>query len=324
MEHFRRVARVWFSFMGWLRAEPSPAIAYAAELEAWESFLRSEAQLAERTISDYRWWIEVFLRWLFQEKLPLRRLTLTGVDRFTKHLASRGLGRVTLAKAATVLRRFLSYAFDRERCRRDLSESVLSPRLFRHESLPTGPAWPDVRRLIAATKGSSQPLLRNRAILLLLAVYGLRSGEVRGLCLEDIHWRRHILRVHRSKIARVQEYPLTATLSRTVKAYLKNGRPDSTRPEVFLTLHAPFRPLSAGAIYDLTRSLMDRLGIASSKRGPHALRHACATHLLNHGFSLKKVGDHLGHRSLSATQIYAKVDLDGLRAVADFDLGGLL
>jgi site-specific recombinase XerD len=69
---------------------------------------------------------------------------------------------------------------------------------------------------------------------------------------------------------------------------------------------------------------MDRLGIASSKRGPHALRHACATHLLNHGFSLKKVGDHLGHRSLSATQIYAKVDLDGLRAVADFDLGGLL
>ena len=75
---------------------------------------------------------------------------------------------------------------------------------------------------------------------------------------------------------------------------------------------------------DLIHSLMARLEINSPKRGPHALRHACATYLLNQGFSLKKVGDHLGHRSLSATQIYAKVDVKGLRAVADFDLGGLV
>jgi len=54
------------------------------------------------------------------------------------------------------------------------------------------------------------------------------------------------------------------------------------------------------------------------------LRHACASFLLNGGLSLKEVGDHLGHRHLSATQIYAKVDLAGLRTVATFDLGGLL
>lgn len=322
--HFQQVACTWCSFMGWLEAKPSPALAYAPELEAWQSFLRSEAGLAERTISNYGWWIRVFLRWLSQEKMPLRRLTLTRLDRFTQHLASRGLGRVSLANGASVLRRFLSYVFDREWCERDLSGSVLSPRLFRYENLPTGPAWPDVQRLIAATQGSSQQRLRNRAILWLLAVYGLRSGEVRGLRLEDLDWDRQILRVRRSKTARVQEYPLTPTLRRTLERYLKKGRPQSACPEVFLTLHAPFHSLSAGAIYDLTCSLMERLGITSSKRGPHALRHACATYLLNQGFSLKKVGDHLGHRSLSATQIYAKVDLNGLRAVADFDLGGLL
>jgi len=323
-EHFLQVACAWCSFLGRLKAEPAPPIPYAAQLEAWRSFLQSEAQLAERTISDYCWWVGIFLQWLLQEKLPLWRLTLTEVDRFTKHLASRGLSRVSLAKAATVLRRFFSYAFEQECCRRDISGSVLSPRLFRHESLSTGPAWPDVQRLIAATKGSSRCELRNRAILLLLAVYGLRSGEVRSLCLEDLDWTRRILRVRRSKTARVQEYPLTPTMSRTLARYLKKGRPDNTCPEVFLTLHAPFRPLSASAVYDLTRSLMERLEIISSKRGPHALRHACATYLLNQGFSLKKVGDHLGHRSLSATQIYAKVDLNGLRAVAAFDLGGLL
>ena len=323
-EHFRQVAFDWHSFMGTLKTNLPPRAAYTSKLEAWISFLQVEEQLAQRTISAYRWWINEFLKWLQKENLPLRCLTLTGVDRFTKYLASRGLSRITLAKTATVLRRFLRYAFVQEWCYRDLSECILSPRLFRYESLPMGPAWPDIQRMIDSAEGSSKWALRNRAILFLLAVYGLRSGEVRGLCLEDLDWVRCTLRVRRSKNARVQEYPFTPTLKRTLQQYLKKGRPESHCPEVFLTLHAPFRPLSAGAVYDLTASLMEKLKITSSRRGPHALRHACATNLLNHGFSLKQVGDHLGHRSLSATQIYAKVDLNGLREVADFDLGGLL
>jgi len=64
------------------------------------------------------------------------------------------------------------------------------------------------------------------------------------------------------------------------------------------------------------------LGIADY--GPHSLRHACATRLINQGVSLKEIGDQLGHRDLDTIRIYAKVDLTGLRTVADFDLGGLL
>ena len=192
--HFQQVASAWYSFLGQLKAPPSPSIRYAAELEAWRLFLRSEAQRAECTILDYGWWIRRFLQWLQQEKLLLRRLTVRGVDQFTQYLASRGLSRVSLAKAATVLRCFLRYASEQQWCRRELSGSVLSPRLFRFENLPTGPSWPEVQRLVAATQGSSRPQLRNRAILLLLAVYGLRSGEVRGLCLGDLDWDRRILR----------------------------------------------------------------------------------------------------------------------------------
>ena len=65
------------------------------------------------------------------------------------------------------------------------------------------------------------------------------------------------------------------------------------------------------------------LGIHVPRRGPHSLRHACAGRLVAEGFSLKEIGDHLGHRSAYATRIYAKVDLVGLREVANFDLGGL-
>ena len=70
-------------------------------------------------------------------------------------------------------------------------------------------------------------------------------------------------------------------------------------------------------------SRLKRLGITGKRRGPHALRHAAAQHLLDQGLSMKEVGDYLGHRSVSATSVYAKVQLDVLREVADIDLEGL-
>jgi site-specific recombinase XerD len=66
------------------------------------------------------------------------------------------------------------------------------------------------------------------------------------------------------------------------------------------------------------------LGIHAPHIGPHSLRHACAAHLVVEGFSIKEIGDHLGHRCSAATRIYAKVDLPSLREVAIFDLGGLI
>jgi site-specific recombinase XerD len=322
-QRFAQGACAWFSFLGWLKDTSPPQPPYLSQLRAWAAFMHSEG-LSERTVDNYGWWINSFLQWLKEEELPLRQVTMAVMDRFMRHLSSKPLSRVTLATAAKVLRRFAHYAYEQGWWKRDLAPVILSPRLFRHEDLPLGPAWTDVRRLVTASEGATPLSLRNRAILLLLAVYGLRSGEVRGLHLEDIDWTRRILLVRRSKTARVQELPLTSATGKAIRRYLKEVRPQCARKELFLTCHAPFRRLSAGALYHLTSSLLRRLDIANPKRGPHALRHANATYLLNHGFSLKAVGDHLGHRSLSTTRIYAKVDLVGLRAVAAFDLGGLL
>ena len=101
------------------------------------------------------------------------------------------------------------------------------------------------------------------------------------------------------------------------------GAPRCAQREIFLTFKAPFRRLSQGAIYHLVSTRLGTLGIHAPRSGPHSLRHACAGHLVAERFSLKEIGDHLGHRSASATRIYAKVDLAGLREVANFDLGGL-
>jgi site-specific recombinase XerD len=322
-QRFEQTAYAWYSFLGWLNNPVPPEPAYACQQNAWAAFLLAEG-LSERTAYNYCWWIDRFLQWVKQQAVPLRQVSLAVVDRFLRHLSAKSLSRVSLATAAKVLRRFASYAHTQGWWPRDWAPAILSPRLFRHEDLPLGPAWTEVGRLLAANEGDTFLQRRNRAILLLLAVYGLRSGEVRGLRLEDVDWTRRILRVRRSKTSRVQEYPLTRNTRQAIQRYLKSARPPCARPELFLTCRAPFRPLSAGALYHLTSAGFKRLDIASPKRGPHALRHASATYLLNHGVSLKAVGDHLGHRSLSTTRVYAKVDLVGLRTVAAFDLGGLL
>jgi site-specific recombinase XerD len=117
---------------------------------------------------------------------------------------------------------------------------------------------------------------------------------------------------------------LVHSVGDAILRYLQQVRPRCARREIFLTLKSPFRPLSAGALYHLVSSRLFALGIESPCHGPHSLRHACAGHLVGEGFSLKEVGDHLGHRSAYATRAYTKVDLAGLREVGNFDLGGLL
>ncbi len=320
---FVQTATAWLGFLGRLATSTPPPLHFAAQWEEWAAFLRQSEGLRTATVANYGWWIRKFLTWLDDRPTPLIRVQIASVDSFLQDLASQGLSRVSLATAAKALRRFFRFAWQRGWCRRNLAPAILSPRLYRYEDLPAGPAWADVLRLITSTGGGELRDLRSHAMLRLLAIYGLRSGEVRGLLLEDIDWRRNLLRVRRGKSTRVQIYPITRATRQALRRY-REARPNSERPEFFLSLQAPFRPLSAGALYHVIQALFERWDVQSSKRGAHALRHACATHLLAEGLSLKEIGDHLGHRNAESTRLYAKVDGVALRAVADWDLGGVI
>ena len=110
-----------------------------------------------------------------------------------------GYARLSVRAYAASLRSFLRYAESRGWCTRGLAALVVSPRVYQHENLPVGPSWSDVQRLVATTEGSRPKDIRDRAILLLLAVYALRSGEVRALRLEDLDWEKGLLFVPRAK-----------------------------------------------------------------------------------------------------------------------------
>lgn len=172
------------------------------------------------------------------------------------------------------------------------------------------------------TEGDRPLDIRDRAILMLFAIYGLRRGEVGHLRLSDFDWERELLSVVCSKNRRERLYPLIYPVGNAVLRYLKEVRPRSPHQEVFLTLLHPIRPLHTSVSHAVSRRLR-RLGVVLPHYGPHALRHACAAHMLARGMTLKEIGDHLGHQKPDTTRIYAKVDLAGLRMVANFDLGGL-
>jgi site-specific recombinase XerD len=320
---FVQTATNWLRFLGCLE-EPQPKIApFADRLADFAAYQRDERGLSPATIRGQGWQVEKFLIWLGEQNRSFDDVSLQDTDAFLAHHGKRGWGRVSVSTSAKALRAFFRHAAIRGWCSASIASGIDGPRLFRHEGLPAGPPWPDVQRLIASTSGDSARDIRDRAILMLLATYGFRSGEVAGLSLEDLHWESEIISISRPKPRRAQEYPLVNQAGEAILRYLQQVRPRCARREIFLTLKAPFRRLSQGALYHLVSTRLGTLGIRVPRRGPHSLRHACAGRLVAEGFSLKEIGDHLGHRRAEATRIYAKVDLVGLREVANFDLGGL-
>lgn len=323
---FVQIATAWLRFIDRLvelpRAEPD---GFSADVEDFSTYLRDERGLSPSTVQNRRWHVERFLQTVNPSKASTAQITIADIDTFLGLKGKEGWCRVSVASSAGALRAFFRYAEKRGWCRQGLAAAIDAPRLFKQEGLPSGPAWGDVQRLVASTGGANPRDIRDHAILMLFAVYGLRSGEVRQLRLEDLDWANEVITVERPKQRRTQYYPLVTSVGDAVLQYLKHARPHCRRRELFLTLKAPIRPLSPGGMYNVVSSRLERLGIQiPNHHGPHCLRHACASHLVAAGLSLKEIGDHLGHRSAYATRIYAKVDLTGLREVADFDLRGLI
>jgi integrase/recombinase XerD len=317
-------AKKWLQFLGRLRSSTTP-VPYAHLINGFCDHLICDRGLAQSTVRVHRWYITQFLERFCEEECSFDSICIRDIDAaITRKGEQDSNSRVSIAHYVGVLRVFFRYAEQRGWCSRGLAAAIMCPRVFADEGLPKGPSWEDVRRLLAATEGGHPKSIRDRAIVMLFVVYGLRVGDVQALRLEDVDWERELICIRRPKSRSQQLYPLSYTVGDAILRYLKEIRPRTRRRELFLTLRAPIAPIGAGALYDLVSDRLVALGISLKHHGPHALRHACASRLLAEGLSMKEIGDHLGHRKPDTTRVYAKVDLTNLRLVADFDLGGVL
>jgi site-specific recombinase XerD len=316
------IGRPWLRYLGWWRV-PTVELRFQGHLDRYVAWMRDERGFTSSTVVQWRSKIRDFLQWFERADRPFSALDLNDLDVYFVTEGARRWSRVSTAGIAAALRVFLRYMASCGECDPRVGEGLRGPRLYAQESLPSGPAWTDVNRLLAHAGGELPADVRDRAILMLLAVYGMRSGEVRSLRLDQIDWRGRVIRIFRLKRRQPQVYPLLASVAEAVARYIDSVRPKADHPEIFLGLLAPHRPLSSGAMSALVRNRFQALDIQAQHRGPHALRHACAAQLVAEGLSIKEIGDHLGHRTTRATGTYAKIDLSALREVADFDLGDL-
>ena len=319
-------ATQWFAFMGRPRLEAPREGVFAKQLSAFETYMREERGLSNMTIQTRHEQLRPFLHALesVRHLISLEQIAPRHIDRYFIEQSHNGWGRASLSTLAGTLRSFFHYAETQHWCPRGIAAAIDAPTLYAQESLPRGPDWSQVQTLIASIRGDDPVSIRDRAVVLLLAIYGLRRGEVAALRLEDLDFENELIRITRPKQRRTQQYPLIGAVGNALVQYLQQARPRCSCRAVFLAIKGPRRALSASSISAIVRWRLRALGARGIPCGAHGLRHAVARHLLGKGFSFKQIGDQLGHRRAASTSVYAKVDLKGLRQVAEFSLGRLV
>lgn len=280
----------------------------------YEEYLRKERGLSPLT--GYRHWF--VLRRFLGERFgdgPIRLGELRP-DHVTHCLLRHAPRRRGIQLHVSALRSFLRFLFQEGDTDRDLSAAVPTVRRWRLVDVPKYLKAAEVDALLASCDRTSPGGRRNYAVLLLLARLGLRAGEVVRLELGDLDWRAGELTV-RGKGSVHDRLPLPRDVGGALVAYLRADRPACPTRRVFLRMKAPHRGFNhPSTVSTIVRRALERAGLTPPIKGAHLLRHSLATGLLRHGASLAEIGEVLRHRAPNTTEIYAKVDLDGLRALA--------
>jgi site-specific recombinase XerD len=296
-----------------LRADESPLEALRRR---YANYLEKERGLAAVTVVGY--W--PFIRRLLVERfgdgpIPVRELVPDDIARFLLRHARSGSPKVAKLMV-TALRSFSRFLF-----RHGLTESDLAG------AIPTVPEWrlaevpkylepEEVERVVRACQRDTAVARRDFAIVLLLARLGLRASEVIALELDDIDWRAGVLNV-RGKGGSHDSLPLPAEVGEALANYLRHHRPPCTTRRLFIRTRAPHRGFAhPSSISTIVCRALKRAGLHPASMGAHVLRHSLATGMLRSGASLDEIGEVLRHRAANSTEIYAKVDVRGLRSLA--------
>jgi site-specific recombinase XerD len=309
----------------WPPAEPPANDCERFQREVCDGYGRwlTEVQgLSQETLKKNGAAARLFLRWLGgrADRESLDSLSVTDIDAYLEWRMP-GLRRATRYGVSDCLRSLLRYLKFAGFLSGDLSFAVSGPVRYQFEEIPRSFTEQQVEKILEVTRRDRRPAgLRDYAILMLLATYGLRAGEVVRLRLEDINWRGERLRVRQSKTGVESWLPLMAPVGEALLEYLQHGRPKTEWREVFLRVHAPIGPFSRGGSVDTSviNCRLKQAGIETKGRrhGSHAFRFARAASLMDAAVPLKSIGDLLGHQSASSTAIYLRLPTEALRAIS--------
>lgn len=300
--------------VGVYRTPPCPATTAEQIADTFRQYLADERGLGAETAGNYVRVAHGFFASLDPGGVDEARLAEITAEEVTGFVLARS-PELSVAAMQTVvcgLRALLGYLFTSGLTDRPLAAAVPTV-ARRREELPRGLPPDHVGRLLRGCDRGTPVGIRDFAILTVLARLGLRANEVAELRLDDIDWTAGQVRI-RGKGPRIDCLPLPADVGEALVDYLTQVRPTCADRRVFIRSCAPHRGLTRQAIGGLVRAASVRAGLPV--HGPHRLRHTVATDLLRRGAPLTEIAQLLRHRTIGTVVIYAKVDLDSLRELA--------
>jgi integrase len=239
--------------------------------------MRDERGLTSETVRAWESRARMFLNWFGTFGRKFLDLHPTDIDRSFVSEGAQRWCRVSCSHMATALRVFLRYAAAQGACDPRLADTIRGPRIYEQESLPFAPRWPDVQKVLADTLTDAPEDVRDRAILMLLAIYGLRHGEVATLRLDQLDWQHRIIRPFRLQRRQTQMYPLVPSVAESLARYIDTVRPRTLHQEIFIGLHSPQRPLTPNGIHNVViRRLPVRGRKSRGRRSGWRSRHSRA------------------------------------------------
>ncbi|AGB73210.1 MULTISPECIES: site-specific integrase [Rhizobium] len=287
-------------------------------LGSLELYLLRQRGLSPRSVKHVLGFAVRFLAHRFGDTmLDLAALSARDVIAFMEHVVARKTP-YRDKTLSTHLRCFFQYLFAQGLTTTNLSLCV--PRVHKPwgERLPRYLSPDEVEAVLASVATHPRRGARDYAMLLLMARLGIRAPEVMAIQLDDIDWRAGELLV-RGKGQRHDRLPIPPDVGEAISRYLREERTSTTTRTLFVSHRAPNRPFKDSQIINsILREAFAITGVKPSTPyvGSHVLRHSLATNLVRAGASLEEIGDLLRHRSRATTMIYAKLDTDGLRTIA--------
>ncbi len=284
--------------------------------------LEQERGLSQATLHNYLPVIHCFLTERFgSDAVVLNELDASDVTQFVLRYARtkscRGAQLMTSA-----LRGFFRFLYFRGDIDSDLASSVPTVADWKMSELPKSLEPEEVERLLQNCDRCTAIGQRDYGVLILLARLGLRAGEVVAMALDDIDWEAGLITI-RGKGARHDQLPIPQDVGDALATYLRHGRPRCDTRRVFVRARAPHRGFSSSvAIANIVRRALRRAGLDPIRKGAHLLRHCLATKMLQRGACLAEIGEILRHSTQNTTEIYTKVDLVALSALAQPWPGG--
>ena len=283
--------------------------------DIYEAYLRyheQSKQIPYRQIKQRRRVLTSFHEYLEKAKIPLSRLSIEQVDSFLASF-SQPFAPDTCKTYRSYLRGFLTYLYqERSILNRDLAPLVRGNRLYAQAKPPKFLRPQEVQRLFAHLELSSPSDLRTYAMVHLAYTLGLRPKEISLISLDDISFAKAKLTLKNRKNTNPLTLPLPDVTIKAIAAYLIGGRPKSNKRTLFLSLQAPYRPITPSVVSHFIRRCMRKAVLPSSA---YWLRHTYAQNLLEAGVSVFEIKEMLGHESIESTRKYLHIHTELMREV---------